>query len=300
MGLWESSAQSDQSETRHYNQSQAGAEVPPHDLGSLPHHLHPGSLSHPLHICRGENSINPPPPSHRSAHHGGADPGRRHRICCLLRARFVQPFPRTTDKGAPGAGKGTLCTHLASKHSLSHISVGDVLRSWMSTNKDTPLAARIRDKLDNQGFLTFQELQPFVGNAIEDAIAKEGSRGILIDGFPRSKEQAEAFREWSSREDSPLVRGELANKPDVVLSFLVSKENAKSRYLARARDNNDSAEKFEKRHVEYQEESPPVEELYRRSALLLEIDANGTKEENIEKLTTELEESQLWQKCIGN
>ncbi|KAK7757351.1 hypothetical protein SLS62_000363 [Diatrype stigma] len=210
--------------------------------------------------------------------------------------------------GPPGAGKGTLCTHLAQKHNLAHYSVGDSLRSWMRANHATPLAVRIRDKLDNQGFLTSEDLNPFIGQAIKDAIYHQDEpryQGILVDGFPRCTEQLESFDTWPFQGELPLTPSSNSGgsasssaKPDVVLSLRVTKENARARYLARARDSNDSQEKFEKRFVEYETETIPVEEVYRQRGVLIDVDANGTKEENVNTLTKKLDESGLWQKVI--
>ncbi|KAI1052702.1 hypothetical protein LB507_009807 [Fusarium sp. FIESC RH6] len=187
--------------------------------------------------------------------------------------------------GAPGAGKGTLSTYLAQKHKLVHYSVGDGLRIWMRDNHSTELAAKIRSKLDNQGFLTSKDLSPFLYQEILNSIDRHGPerKGILIDGYPRCIEQQDSNGEVS-----------LDIKPDLVLSFQVLKHNAKERYLSRARDNNDSAHKFEKRFTEYKLETVPVEEEYRRRGLLVPVDVNATKEENIEILTKALQESELW------
>lgn len=95
----------------------------------------------------------------------------------------------------------------------------------------------------------------------------------------------------------PLAGGAHA-KPDVVLAFGVTRENAEARYLARARDGNDSREKFERRFAEYVGETVPVEEVYRRRGVLVEVDANGSREENVEEVTRRLGESALWREVV--
>jgi adenylate kinase family enzyme len=160
--------------------------------------------------------------------------------------------------GAPGAGKGTLCAHLANVHNLVHYSVGDNLRAYAKANPDTPLTETIKQKLADQGFLSPAELRPFLVDAINGA--DKNAAGILLDGFPRCKEQAEAFADVKS-----------GYKPDLLVKFVVDKERAKARYLARGRDANDSAEKFEKRFEEYETESPPVEEIYAKENILVEV-----------------------------
>ncbi|KAK0647942.1 UMP-CMP kinase [Lasiodiplodia hormozganensis] len=207
--------------------------------------------------------------------------------------------------GPPGAGKGTLCTYLAQKHNLTHYSIGDSLRSWMRENRTSSLAVQIQDKLDNQGFLTSDDLNPFICQAIKDALSQDEAKfqGILIDGFPRCAEQLESFNTWPFPSELPLVPssegGAIASaKPDIVLSFGVTKQNARARYLARARDSNDSEEKFERRFAEYEAETVLVEEMYRRCGKMVDVDANGTKEENVHNLTKKLEESRLWQRIM--
>ncbi|KAK1672156.1 adenylate kinase [Colletotrichum godetiae] len=163
-------------------------------------------------------------------------------------------------------------------------------------NRQTPLAATIQDKLDHQGFLTSAELNPFLGIAIEDAIRQDELNGILIDGFPRCEEQLTSWAQWPFQERLPL---EGHPKPDIVLSLNTTKENAEARYLARGRDKNDSGDKFTKRFAEYLEEGPPVERHYREAGLLVDIDNNGTKEENIAVVEKTLGDNALWNRVVG-
>ncbi|CAG7564476.1 unnamed protein product [Fusarium equiseti] len=202
--------------------------------------------------------------------------------------------------GAPGAGKGTLSTHLAQKHNLLHYSVGDGLRAWMRENRSTEPAAKIQSKLDNQRFLTSEDLKPFIYQQMLDAINCDGPEmdGILIDGYLRCMEQLNSFGSWPFQDTAPLAPGSegevsLDIKPDLVLSLQVLKQKARERYMSRARDNNDSADKFEKRFTEYELETVPVEDEYRRRGVLVPIDVNGTKEENIEVLSKTLQESEI-------
>ncbi|KAF4498939.1 adenylate kinase [Fusarium agapanthi] len=208
--------------------------------------------------------------------------------------------------GAPGAGKGTLSAYLSQRYNLVHYSVGDGLRAWMRVNRSTELAAKIQSKLDNQGFLTSEDLNPFIYREILDAINRNEPKvkGILVDGYPRCIEQLDSFGTWPFQDTVPLPPGDggrirLDIKPDLVLSFQITKENARARYLGRARDTNDSADKFEKRFKEYELETVPVEEEYRKRGILVSIDVNGTKEGNIEALTRSLQESGAWEKAIS-
>lgn len=75
----------------------------------------------------------------------------------------------------------------------------------MQANRETPLAGRIQEKLDHQGFLTSEELNPFLCLAIENAMRQDGLKGILIDGFPRCEEQLNSWTVWPFQDRLRLV-----------------------------------------------------------------------------------------------
>jgi UMP-CMP kinase len=156
---------------------------------------------------------------------------------------------------------------------MLHYSLGDNLRTWMRGNRDTPLAAQIQDRLDNQGFLNAEELSPFLHGAIVDAI-RDNNTGVIVDGFPRCVEQLRSFDEWVTQDKLPIPqRGQtkVVARPDIVLLFEVTESNARSRYLGRGRDSNDSREKFERRFAEYQQETSLVEDEYQQRGVLLRV-----------------------------
>ncbi|KAK5747488.1 hypothetical protein LTR17_000129 [Elasticomyces elasticus] len=220
---------------------------------------------------------------------------RRARISAensSARAKSSTGFAVISVLGPPGAGKGTLAAHLAKQYSLTHFSVGDSLREWLrdEKNQENPLAAVIQDKIENQGFLDSEELNPFIRTAIRMAVS-DGRNGLLIDGYPRCFEQMQSLDSWPFEDDLPRQQGEV---PDMVLAIRVNKINAQARYVGRVRDARDSDEKFEKRFVEYEAETMPVEKAYRERGILVEVDANGTKAENVEELERQLFESAIW------
>lgn len=148
---------------------------------------------------------------------------------------------------------------------------------------DNPLSARINNKLSNQGFLSSLELDPFLDQGISKSLGEVTPRlgGIILDGYPRLMEQIELQDAWL-RDVLPHTLGKLCitsataegqntEKPDVVLFLDVAKENAKSRFLARGRDEGDSDERFERRYVEFEERSLPVIQEYRRRGVLITV-----------------------------
>ena len=88
--------------------------------------------------------------------------------------------------GPPGVGKGTMSKMLEARFGLAHVSTGDLFREEIA--KGTDLGKRIKTFL-NDGRLLPNEL---VINIIKSKIA-EIKQGFILDGFPRTIEQAEAL-----------------------------------------------------------------------------------------------------------
>lgn len=89
--------------------------------------------------------------------------------------------------GPPGAGKGTLAALLKESLKLVHISTGDMLREEMK--KETPIGQEAK-KFIEKGELVPDE---FVIRLIEKKLTsgKRGEHGHMLDGFPRTRKQAE-------------------------------------------------------------------------------------------------------------
>lgn len=92
--------------------------------------------------------------------------------------------------GPPGAGKGTQAETIKEKYSLVHISTGDIFRKNMKEN--TALGIKAKEYVD-KGQLVPDEITIAM---VEDRLKEEDVKdGFLLDGFPRSVNQAEALDE---------------------------------------------------------------------------------------------------------
>lgn len=90
--------------------------------------------------------------------------------------------------GPPGAGKGTQAKSICNKYSLSHISTGDIFRKNIS--EMTPLGIAAKKDID-KGQLVSDEITIFL---VEQRLKQDDCKnGYLLDGFPRTVVQAEAF-----------------------------------------------------------------------------------------------------------
>lgn len=90
--------------------------------------------------------------------------------------------------GPPGAGKGTQAKQISTKYNIPHISTGDIFRKNIS--EKTPLGIKAKEYMDS-GLLVPDELTI---NIVKNRLDQEDCKnGFLLDGFPRTVQQAEAL-----------------------------------------------------------------------------------------------------------
>lgn len=95
--------------------------------------------------------------------------------------------------GPPGAGKGTQAVRIAEKYSIPHISTGDMLREEMKCG--SALGKQAKSYID-AGELVPDEV---IIEMVKERVGKpDAEKGFLLDGFPRTKQQAEALGTFST------------------------------------------------------------------------------------------------------
>lgn len=98
--------------------------------------------------------------------------------------------------GGPGSGKGTQCHLLVDKYGFSHFSTGDLLRREVASGSEK--GREIQDIM-NSGELVSNDI---VLNLLKAELSTiSNARGYLIDGYPRTPEQATAFEQHISPVD---------------------------------------------------------------------------------------------------
>jgi adenylate kinase len=165
--------------------------------------------------------------------------------------------------GPPGAGKGTQALKLSEKLGIPQISTGDLFRKNIS--EGTPLGVEAKRYLD-AGDLVPSEL---TNKLVEDRIEQpDAADGFILDGYPRSVEQAQAFDEMLKNHDTKL---------DAVLEFAVSEAELFERLKSRGRAD-DTEEVIHNRMQVYRDETEPLLEYYRHNNLQT-VDAVGALDE---------------------
>ena len=168
--------------------------------------------------------------------------------------------------GGPGAGKGTQCANIVRDYNFTHLSAGDLLRAHMKsgTEDGNMVAQMIKDGKIVPSAVTVKLLL--------NAIADSKSNRFLIDGFPRNKENRDA---WVS---------EAGYDCDFVLMYDCTEEVMLERLLGRNEGRtDDNVESIKKRFVTFRESSVPVVEFYETLGKVRKVDAIATPEEVYEK-----------------
>jgi adenylate kinase len=164
--------------------------------------------------------------------------------------------------GPPGAGKGTQAVKLAEKLELPHLSTGDLFRENIGNGTELGLEAK---RYLDAGDLVPSEL---TNELVDDRLSKpDTDNGFILDGYPRSVQQAKALDDMLERRGTRL---------DAVLEFRVSEQVLLERLKARGRAD-DTDEVILNRMKIYRDETAPLLEYYRSE--LKTVDAVGTVDE---------------------
>jgi len=201
--------------------------------------------------------------------------------------------------GPPGAGKGTQARILEQRFGTRQISTGDILRTHRS--EGTPLG-RDAEEYMKRGDLVPDELII----AMIEAELEKTPGGFIMDGFPRTVAQAQAFDALLARQSLPL---------DAVVLFDADRKTLIGRLSARwtnprngrtynaitnppkiagiddqdggplMQREDDKPETVANRLKEYEEKTKPLVEYYRSTGKLTEIDALQSVEDVAHQLT---------------
>lgn len=165
--------------------------------------------------------------------------------------------------GPPGSGKGTLAKKMEKRNEFQLISMGEIIRG--SDDKEIK-------SLTDKGRLLPDKI---VISLLKEKLATlDLERGIILDGFPRTLEQAKKL-------DSILGKMGLGLSNAIYLN--ISSETAKERIAKRAetqdREDDKDEETVKQRFKEYREKTIPIIEFYRKSRKLKDIKSGVPEEE---------------------
>ena len=206
--------------------------------------------------------------------------------------------------GPPGAGKGTQAKLLQEHFDIPQISTGDILRR--AAKEGTPFGKRAKKYMDRGELVPDSVILDIVEERLS---ADDCHKGFLLDGFPRTVVQAEAFQTMLDRQNQVL---------DGAVSLRVPRQKLVARLSGRrtcrqcgamyhVRFNppkkegvcdqcggdlyqraDDREETIEARMEVYDRESAPLLEHFRRKGLLREVDGSKTTDEVFREILRQL------------
>ena len=178
----------------------------------------------------------------------------------------------------PGAGKGTQGVRIAEHFGIPHIATGDLLREHVT--RGTELGQAVSAVMAAGALVPDDLVLAMVRDALEPL---QGGPGWVLDGVPRTMEQARALYE---------IAVELDMTADVALHLQVDDAALVQRLLARALTSgraDDTEDVIRQRVALYYEVTHPILEWYGERGILVSVDANRPAEDVGRHVLTALE-----------
>lgn len=175
--------------------------------------------------------------------------------------------------GAPGVGKGTQAVILAQKLGIAHLSTGDAFRAAIKNQTPVGMLAK--------GYVDAGDLVPdeVVAQIVEEAMnGEEFANGCILDGFPRTRPQADALATLLSAKGLAVDR---------VVNLEVDDETIIARLLQRGRAD-DQEDIIRNRLAVYNAETAPLLEYYGSQGLLTSINGIGDVDEVSARIVSSL------------
>lgn len=183
--------------------------------------------------------------------------------------------------GAPLSGKGSISELITKDYNIVHISTGDIFRELIT--KDTPLALKVKEYMDKAVLVPDEITCQVVTERLSQPDLKDG---FVLDGFPRTVEQAEYFSKYVKLDKVIVIDEKLEVLieraktrrvcPNCKKIFNIKRENitdntctnCKSQLVIR---KDDDAETVTKRFNEYLEKTEPVIDFYEKQGIVAHL-----------------------------
>ena len=177
--------------------------------------------------------------------------------------------------GRQGSGKGTQAARLVGAYGPVHISTGDMLRAAVAAGTELGLQAKaVMDAGDLVG-------DGLINGIVAERLAADdvAAAGFLLDGYPRTPDQAAALEAFLAETGTPL---------DVALNLDVPVDEVTARMVARGRAD-DTAEAIRRRLDLYESETAPLLAWFAERDLLEVVDGLGAEDDVFTRLVTAID-----------
>ena len=198
--------------------------------------------------------------------------------------------------GAPGSGKGTQGRRLAEHFKVPYMASGDLLRR--AIDQRTPLGEQVRQYVERGLYVPDDVIVPAAMEELERLRQEWGTPGVVLDGFPRTREQAISLDEALAMRGMAIDRVLLLYVPkDVLIARLADRWVCRSGHSYNLRTHppkvdqicdvdglplfqrvDDREETVERRLTVYLESTLPLVDYYRKDGRLVEVDGHRPAE----------------------
>jgi adenylate kinase len=178
----------------------------------------------------------------------------------------------------PGGGKGTQGDVLADEYDVPHISTGELLRDHVA--RSTPLGQRAQPYLERGDLIPDELVLLLVQERLTTPVVLEG---FVLDGFPRTMDQALAAYAWATEHQLTF---------SAVIHLTVPDSELMRRLLERGRvagRSDDTADTIRHRLTQFHASTDPLLDFYRDRQILVDVDGAGPIEEVARRIRTALE-----------
>jgi len=175
--------------------------------------------------------------------------------------------------GPPGAGKGTQAKLIATRKGVPQISTGEILRQAVAAG--TEMGRKAREFMESGGLVPDAVVIGIIEDRLKEA---DAAAGYILDGFPRTLEQARALDEMVMR---------MGQKIQCAINIEVAETELVQRLLDRARKegrSDDTEPVIKKRLQTYREQTEPLIGYYDRAGILKPIVGTGSMAEITDRI----------------
>lgn len=185
--------------------------------------------------------------------------------------------------GLPATGKGTQCKKVAADFGLAHLDTGDYLRHEI--DRGSELGKEAKEYISKGKLVPNSVVQEAVDNMLKK---RKNTQGVIFDGFPRTKEQAEILEKLCDEYNLKLQG----------MIYLDVEENEMiKRIKTRAEQDNRKDDQdptiIKQRIDEQKKQLKGLIDYFKERNMLYKVDGNGSKEQVYENIKSTIDAHQL-------
>jgi adenylate kinase len=203
--------------------------------------------------------------------------------------------------GPPGAGKGTQAKLLAEKFNIQQISTGDILRQ--AVKNKTKMGLKAKSYMDQGKLVPDNVVIGIIKDRLDNA---DCSKGFILDGFPRTIQQAESLSQALKQ-----MEIDIDHLIDIEIDFNYLIQRLTGRWTCREcgegyhkmsnppkkkgvcdkcdgelyQRDDDKEETIQKRFEVYRKETEPLKDYYQKNGKLNAIKGEGGIQEIFSRIT---------------